>query len=589
MHKDDLISLIQKMINDSGVHSTIMTVSRNKELSDQINIILGDASISNSGERLYALMVGESYHCDNGRRRKFKSFSEGYRNYCGKGCECAKTVRSNRVTQQWQNTTEEGKDAIFKKARETLKDETGYEYALQNPESLETQQNTCLERHGDKHPIKLDKFKDMRVETVRDIYGVDNVSQNVVVKSTRVSTNLIEYGFPNAAQNEGVIKQIATTKAETPIEVKTSRKLIKQVKVFKKNYKSLNEKFKINCHCEFVGGQDYKGNGANYNFTCLDCGNQFEDYIYNGHLPVCKVCHPPFSGTSSEENEIRDYLNSLGITLIQSDKSILGGKELDLVCTEKKIAIEYCGLWFHAEFGRLYGIRGKDYHIGKMKAAAENGYRLITIFGDEWLQKKDIVKTRLRGIFGLEQPTYGARSCTVREISTSDAKAFLASHHIQGYVKSQIRLGLFYNNELVSCMTFGDKRISNNQTPEKDHYELLRFASKETIPGSAGKLLSYFETNYSPVQLETYADARWSNGGLYKTLGFELISTPDQAGYWYINKKDYSMREHRYRYTHYSLVDEGFDPLLTEWEIMQIKGYDRIWDCGNFKFYKKYL
>jgi hypothetical protein len=27
---------------------------------------------------------------------------------------------------------------------------------------------------------------------------------------------------------------------------------------------------------------------------------------------------------------------------------------------------------------------------------------------------------------------------------------------------------------------------------------------------------------------------------------------------------------------------KDFDPVLSEWENMQMNGYDRIWDCGNF-------
>jgi hypothetical protein len=27
-----------------------------------------------------------------------------------------------------------------------------------------------------------------------------------------------------------------------------------------------------------------------------------------------------------------------------------------------------------------------------------------------------------------------------------------------------------------------------------------------------------------------------------------------------------------------------FNPNLTEWENMKNNGYDRIWDCGNFKY-----
>ncbi len=29
---------------------------------------------------------------------------------------------------------------------------------------------------------------------------------------------------------------------------------------------------------------------------------------------------------------------------------------------------------------------------------------------------------------------------------------------------------------------------------------------------------------------------------------------------------------------------ENFDPNLTEWENMQLNGFDRIWDCGNLVF-----
>lgn len=31
----------------------------------------------------------------------------------------------------------------------------------------------------------------------------------------------------------------------------------------------------------------------------------------------------------------------------------------------------------------------------------------------------------------------------------------------------------------------------------------------------------------------------------------------------------------------HKLVKLGCDSLLTEWEIMQNLGYDRIWDCGQ--------
>ena len=40
------------------------------------------------------------------------------------------------------------------------------------------------------------------------------------------------------------------------------------------------------------------------------------------------------------------------------------------------------------------------------------------------------------------------------------------------------------------------------------------------------------------------------------------------------------------KYQKHKLKDklQIFDPNLTEWQNMQLNGYDRIWDCGNFVF-----
>ena len=88
-----------------------------------------------------------------------------------------------------------------------------------------------------------------------------------------------------------------------------------------------------------------------------------------------------------------------------------------------------------------------------------------------------------------------------------------------------------YNDELVAIMSFGKSRFSN-----KYEWEMLRFCTKLNyhIPGGAGKLLKHFERTHKPKSLVSYADRRWSNGNMYKQLGFTLdhVSAPD---YWYFN------------------------------------------------------
>ena len=135
-------------------------------------------------------------------------------------------------------------------------------------------------------------------------------------------------------------------------------------------------------------------------------------------------------------------------------------------------------------------------------------------------------------------------------------------------------------------MTFSKKRISLGQGNTNNEWELNRFSSKlnHVITGGFSKLLKYFIKNYNPHNIVTYADVRWSglNENVYKSL-FKFISiTP--PNYWYIKKGQYLHRSHRFTFRKDVLVSEGYDYKKTEWEIMQIKGYDRIWDCGNLKY-----
>jgi hypothetical protein len=66
-------------------------------------------------------------------------------------------------------------------------------------------------------------------------------------------------------------------------------------------------------------------------------------------------------------------------------------------------------------------------------------------------------------------------------------------------------------------MTFSKPRFNRNYK-----YELVRFASKlgTQVIGGASKLLKYFEINYNPKSIISYADRRYSNGKLYYALGF---------------------------------------------------------------------
>ena len=176
-----------------------------------------------------------------------------------------------------------------------------------------------------------------------------------------------------------------------------------------------------------------------------------------------------------------------------------------------------------------------------------------------------------------------ARKTEIKEINDNKIiRDFLNKNHIQGFIGSKIKLGLFYNDELVSLMTFGELRKSLGQSDKKGSYELLRFCNKlnTSVVGGASKLFKYFINNFEFNEITSYADRSISNGNLYVSLGFnfEKYTSPN---YYYIID---GVRKHRFGFRKDKLVKEGFDLTKTEIQIMSERKINRIYNSGNIKF-----
>ena len=178
------------------------------------------------------------------------------------------------------------------------------------------------------------------------------------------------------------------------------------------------------------------------------------------------------------------------------------------------------GLLWHSDKFK----QDKNYHLNKTIECESKGYRLIHIFEDEWVNKQEIIKSKLLSIFNKNQNKIYARKCIVKEIDIKIKNEFLNRTHIQGEDRSNIKLGLFHQNELVAVMTFCKSRFNKNF-----EWELSRYSSSKHVIGGASKLLKYFERIYKPSSIITYADRRFSQGKLYFTLGFTFdhFSSPN--------------------------------------------------------------
>lgn len=312
---------------------------------------------------------------------------------------------------------------------------------------------------------------------------------------------------------------------------------------------------------------------------CNICSNE---WIHSNHHIICNKCNPS-EGRSKEEIELYEFIKeNYKKSIIINTYDILKDKEIDIYLPDLNLGIEYNGLYWHSE---LY--REKNYHIEKFNKTKDK-IKLIQIFSDEWNSKREIVKSRIKSLLGLNHKIY-ARKCIIKEITTEEKNQFLDKNHIQGKDKSLYKYGLFYNNVLVSVMTFGKPRVAIGKKINnlENEWELVRFCSllNTTVVGGANKLLSYFEKTHKPKSIYSFADNRWSNpyNNVYVTLGFKHINQSN-PGYWYTKKFD--ERYHRYNFRKQKLKDLGCDISKTEWEIMEELGYYKIWDCGVSRYEK---
>lgn len=477
----------------------------------------------------------------------FFSYNKGYLRTCSPSCAQYDPQTINKI----QNTN---------------LSKYGSLYALQNKDILDKQKHTIVDKYGVDNISKLDDISDKKKETCLKNYGTEWYLNRQDLKVKHVND---KYGVNNVQQVPSIREKRTSTITD----------------IFYNNLKMgarFNGKVSIN-----FKRNEYIGINNTYSFICQYCLNSFNYYFRGDRIPRCPICYPSV-GTSLFEQEIIQYLNQqLPNEIVHRDKTILSNnRELDIYIPTKNIAIECNGLFWHGEVG---GNKHKNYHISKTQECESKDIRLIHIFEDEWNDSQDIVKLKLNHILNISnlQSIYARKCKIVDNISLDVKREFLNKTHIQGSCNSKINLGLEYNNEIVSMMTFGPKRIFTNTKSADGEFELLRYSTLYNVIGGAGKLLSYFINTYKPKSIISYADRRWTsiNSNVYEKIGFKKLSngTPN---YWYIGRGKNYRRFHRFGFAKHTLQKRltNFNPDMTEWENMKNNGWDRIWDCGNLKF-----
>ena len=589
-----LFTQLTKLVNLSSKWSKTIKTENYRNLIEWIDLcvpLLCSDSFSIQTKVYWILNdIHEFPHCENKHCNKIfddrnvYSVSKGYPTFCSHRCAVNAEQIKEKTKQtclkkygvsspgQAESVKQKSKQTCLKKygvefsfQSETLRTKSkatsltkyGVEHPMQSPEITAKVEQTKFNRYGEQQPWHYSSAYEKRKDTWTKKYAVDHPMKTSEVKEKVQQICLARHGVRTCLIRPNVIEQRLRL-------------------LFKRCIEENEYDIPLFTFEEFIASN----HGTTLlRFKCKKCGRIFQSSHVNGQHSRCKTCFPVNHLTSKAENDIKAFIQSFGIDIIGNIRDVIGS-ELDVFIPSKHIAFEYDGLYWHNS-----EMHPRQYHLTKTKQCEEQNIQLVHIFENEWAFKQDIVKSRIKNLLGIHDHTIYARKCQLSYVDTDAKSFFLDENHLQGDINSHVTVGLFYDDELVSVMTFGKTRFS-----KKYEWEMLRFCSKLNyhVVGAAGKLLSYFEKTYRPKSLVSYADRRWSQGKVYKALGFTLdhISAPN---YWYF-KSNSLILESRVKFQKHrqKKLLENFDPSKTEVENMKANKYFRIFDCGNLVFTKIY-
>lgn len=377
---------------------------------------------------------------------------------------------------------------------------------------------SLLKNHGEEKAFGTKAFRKKNIENITAKYGTDNVSKITSVKEAKIQTSLKNHGVEHPMKSKAVRTKVSNT-----------------------------NKIKY----------------GHTNFLASDIGKEKLMLHYADNCGIYQ---------SKGEKEVFKFVQSISPNVVANDRTLLFPLELDIVDHQKKVAIEYCGLFWHSEQ------QGKDkwYHHNKWDRCYELGYQLITIYSDEWEQKSEIIKRKLTHMFQKSNDFCYARKTHIDTIPPDNYRTFFERYHIQGCGTGKLAYGLIHSGEMVACI------LLKRQGPD---YLIDRYATSKRVPGGFSKLISFIEHTLDYRNLLTFADLRWSLGDLYKSTGFVLdkILPPD-----YSYSHDGIVRRHKFNYRRKNLprLLKDFDPNLSEKQNCNKNNILRIWDCGKWRWNK---
>lgn len=441
-------------------------------------------------------------------------------------------------------------------ASEQVKEKTRNAITPKMGDIISKRKRTNTERYGDSNFLSSTIGKKVVKSTLHDKYNVTNVSQLDWVKEKKKVLSMQHWGVSHPSQHP-----------QTKSKAKATNNLLYSRDSWAQQHLSETTLIQLNSY-DWLYEHHITMKNTLVDMSVL-CENidptAIGRYLRKLNIPITHYTH----FQSSHERELAEWFSSIGVTFQQNDRTVIQPLELDFILPEYKLAVEMCGVYWHGDW-RL----DKNYHKSKLDACDKADYKLLTIFEDEWVTNKEVVKRMILNKLNKSSDLkVNARSTVVIPVDKSTRNIFMTQNHIQGDGPGSITYGLMHNAALVAVMTF----IKTDDT-----LTLNRYATSCLVRGGFTKLLSHAQKRNPGYTIVTFADMRWGSGELYKSVGFVCVKVLGPQYCYVVNKK----RVHRSQFRRQYLADRlpVFDPELTEFQNCDNNNIVRLWDCGMIKY-----
>lgn len=393
-------------------------------------------------------------------------------------------------------------------------------------------------------------------------FGVEYYFQTNEFKKKSKSTLIKKYSATN-------ISNVDAIKEKKKITFEKNFNEDKKQDLFKKRGESISQKFPNTTIVKENLEELLK------NYTPIQISKKFGlafSTVYNYISDDVKL-HKQYieNRSSSYELQISNLLDEMKIKYVKNDRQQIAPYELDLYCPDYNLAIEVNGIYFHHD-ERL----PKNYHLNKTTQCNLKNIHLIHLWDTQIDADLDLIKSLLQTQFYKVERKIFARNCQIKILTQEQYKKFCENNHVQGYCSASVKLGLFFENKLVSAMSFGHSRFN-----KKAQWELTRFCNSKytTVVGGASKLFKYFVKKYDPEKIISYCERSIFTGNLYQTLGFQFLHFSKPNYFYY--KRGILESRNKFQKHRLSKILLDYNPDLTEYENMKNNGYKRVWDCGQ--------